>query len=58
MTKINDHFPTPTGVNPYRHPSQTVQSSSNAGGQVPRDQYRQPVPAPAPAPSLPPRQKD
>jgi hypothetical protein len=62
MVKINEHAPTPKGIDPYRHPSQTVRSPNDAGGEVPRGQYRQPVPAPTPAPTLlpvrPPIQKD
>jgi hypothetical protein len=50
MTKINEHFPTPKGIDPYRHASGTVRSPNDAGGEVPRDQYKQPMPAPAPAP--------
>jgi hypothetical protein len=50
MTKINEHFPTPKVSDPYRHSSGTVRSPNDAGGQVPRDQYRQPVTPPAPAP--------
>jgi hypothetical protein len=26
MVKINAHLPTPAGIDPYRHPSQTVRS--------------------------------
>jgi hypothetical protein len=38
MTKVNEHFPTPGGVNPQCSPSQTIWSDNDAGGEVPRDQ--------------------
>jgi hypothetical protein len=44
ITKINEHLPTPKGIDPYRRPSETVQSPNQAGGEVPRDQWQRPVP--------------
>ena len=38
-TKINEHRPTPKGIEPCRHSSGTVRSPNDAGGEVPRDQY-------------------
>jgi hypothetical protein len=52
MSKINEHFPMPGGAEPYRHPSETVRSPNDAGGQVPPGQYRQPTPAPTPTPKV------
>lgn len=49
MIKINEHGSTPPRIDPYRHSSGTVRGPDDTGGEVPRDQYRQPVPAPAPA---------
>ena len=51
MTKIQEHFPNPPGIDTYKRPSQTVQSPNAAGGEVPPAQYRQPVAAPTPAPT-------
>jgi hypothetical protein len=47
MTKINEHFPDPIGIDTYKRPSQTVQSPNNAGGEVPREQYQRPAPSPS-----------
>ncbi|WP_168167913.1 hypothetical protein [Bradyrhizobium sp. BTAi1] len=44
-TKINEHRPTPKGIEPYRHSSGTVRSPNDAGGEVPRNQYSNQQPA-------------
>jgi hypothetical protein len=50
MVKINEHLPTPNGIDTYKHASQTVQSPNHAGGEVPPGQYRQSVTPPEPPP--------
>jgi hypothetical protein len=50
MTKINQHGDIPPTAPPVTHNSGSMRSTP-AGGEVPRDQYRQPVPAPTPAPT-------
>jgi hypothetical protein len=54
MVKINERSEIPAGVPPVQHNSGGIRTTP-AGGEVSRDQYRQPVTPPSPAPTLEPR---
>jgi hypothetical protein len=45
MTKINEHGSAPETPSPiYRHASETVRSTNEAGGEVPRSNYADKTP--------------